>query len=371
MNVLSLKKRILFANEKYALIAIAAGFFILNQCLELLIMKFSGFRYAEMCTWDCGWYRSIVEGGYHLEPHAHERMDAANWAFFPVFPLFARFVHSVFDVSHSYALLISSRFFFLLSIIYFMKLSKVYFPAIPLTVAASVVALNPFAIYGNVGYTESCFLFFTSAFFYNLKQERFVLSGVVGGVLSAVRLAGNFALIAYLYVTIRKLIEDWRHAERRFRPEPLVLGGMLIPLGLSLYMFFLYRHTGDAFAFSHIQRAWDRSPGNPFARIGDGLSGDAYGKYLALMSVAALIVPAFLLYKRHVELAIFSVLCTLIPLSTGLWSMPRYIFWQTPVLLAIACACTNRKIWILFLIGSVVMQVAIYTAWFNGRGWVI
>lgn len=43
-----------------------------------------------LCSWDCDWYLGIVKVGYQLQPEGHDAGDAANWAFFPLFPLLTR-----------------------------------------------------------------------------------------------------------------------------------------------------------------------------------------------------------------------------------------------------------------------------------------
>ena len=58
----------------------------------------------EMARWDCAWYEGIIREGYYKEPMAHTRMDAANWAFFPLFPMIMRGVSLLFPNVHLYIL---------------------------------------------------------------------------------------------------------------------------------------------------------------------------------------------------------------------------------------------------------------------------
>ena len=63
------------------------------------------------CIWDCGWYASIVTGGYDVGPHDDAGSHVANWAFFPAFPLVASGLKLLLHVSLQSALVITSKVF--------------------------------------------------------------------------------------------------------------------------------------------------------------------------------------------------------------------------------------------------------------------
>jgi hypothetical protein len=354
-----------FTCENKTIIVIAILLFLINQLIELLIVFNLNENYHNLCKWDCGWYGSIVVDGYHIEPNAHEKMDAANWAFFPFFPLAAKFLGHVIGISAPWALILTSKIFFLLAIFGFIKMAKAYSPSISSIIAGSVVAFNPYAIYGNVGYTESSFLFFSALFFYALKKEKYMAAGIVGAVLSSVRLAGLFALVSYVISVFLN------YQKKNLNLRLLILSCLLIPLGLAIFIAYLYWLTGDGLAFSHIQRAWGRSPSNPLNHIMQGLQGDWLSKYYALISVFAFIATLALAYKREYALAVFSLLGVVIPLSTGLVSIPRYIFWQAPLLFMAAHVLSNKIIFSIVLPFLIVAQVILYRGWLLGGGWVI
>lgn len=347
------------------LLWIAVAFFAANQFIETVAIYLAGSGYEKLCNWDCAWYAGIAHDGYDLAPHGHARGDAANWAFFPLLPLAARALSFIAGFAPQVALVLASKLFFLLSIFAFVKFAREYDARLDPVVLASIVALNPYAIYGNVGYTESLFLLLSCTFFYYLKRGNLVAAGLAGGVLGAARVVGVLAVFSYLAATLGA----WRR--ERAGPERYLLGLMLLPLGLGLFMAFLYWLSGDALAFSHIQRAWDRVPGNPFAYIVSGLRADAINRYWAVMTSLALLVPVYFAWRRRFELALFSLGCTLIPLSTGLWAMPRYIWWQAPILLALALLLRNRLAWAVYLAGAASGLTHMYLAWLGGKGFVI
>lgn len=351
-----------WVSRNESLFLIAAAFFLANQLIEALAIQLFGFGGEYPCHWDCGWYKSVVEAGYDVEPNAHEKGDAANWAFFPALPFAARFVEFLLGTNPGAALVITSKVFFLLSIFAFLKFAKAYRPGLDPLILASVVAFNPYSIYGNVGYTESLFLLLTCVFFYFLKRGNLIAAGIAGAFLTSTRVVGVVAAGSYLCAL-------WHERPRGAKEyERALLGLLLIPLGLALFMTFLYYRSGDALAFSHIQRAWGRLPGNPFGHLLVGLGASPLEKYFAIMTVLALLVSVYFAWKKNLDLALFSLGCTLIPLSTTVWSMPRFIWWQAPILLAVALLLTKRIAWIMFVAGSVSGLTYFYLSWFSGKG---
>ncbi len=321
-----------FARQHAGALNIAFWVFLSNQFLEFIILLSNAESYSRLCEWDCPWYGSIVNYGYDYQAHGHERGDAANWAFFPALPLVASLLAKLGPWTAQTALVVVAKLFFFLSIFAFIKFATLYAPRVSPWVAGAVAGLHPYAIYGNVGYTESMFLFFTCLSFIALKQRRFEAAGLAGAVLSAVRPTGVMFGLAYLLAALRSAPSAGPLERLR-----MGFGLLLVPLGLSLFMVFLYYRMGDGLAFSHVQIAWERIPSNPFKYIEIGIqASDQMAQLWAWMSVLALVMIAYLILIKEHGLAAFSLFATLIPLSTGLAAMPRYLLWQAPLLLVIA-----------------------------------
>ena len=311
---------------------IALLVFSLNQAIELTHLRFYDKPYAALCDWDCGWYASIVEGGYDEQAHAHERGDAANWAFFPAFSLTARAVALLGDWPTGTTLIICSKLFFLLSIAAFIRFAQSWATTTSPWVAGAVAALHPYALYGNVGYTEPMYLLFSCLCLTAARQGRFLSAGLAGGVLSAVRPTGIFVILAVAAEALRR----FPGANHTLRLK-MVLGVLLVPMGLALFMAFLHHLMGDALAFSHVQIAWSRIPDNPFVHLYQGLiATDPLRQLWAFMALCALLMSAWLGWRGEYGLAAFAVCATLVPLSTGLAALPRYLWWQAPLLLVLA-----------------------------------
>lgn len=325
---------------------------------------------SDIPAWDTLWYASIISGGYDriskvedpgpVPPRADRKGSSANWAFFPLFPLLARLPHAVFGLAPPMAAVFAGKVCFFLSIVAFMEFVRRYKPDLNPAFAAMTVSMNPYAIYGNVGYTEPLFLLLTCLFFIQLDRGNNILAGTTGAFLTATRFVGLSSMAAYAVANAVPMFSG------RGKPDAkILLGLLLIPLGLACFMLFLHYRMGDALAFLHVQRAWARAVGNPFETLLNGLAGGPLNRYLAWSSIAALAAPVVLLRARQFELAVFSWCCTLIPLATGLVSMPRFIWWQAPLLLLVASFLAWRKAWI------VLLPVFIAGLAFLTRGWLL
>ncbi|CAN1500604.1 hypothetical protein MCEZE4_00486 [Burkholderiaceae bacterium] len=83
-----------FSSNK-AVLKATSTIFLANQLAELFMVLLVasnyglGSEYFYVCQWDCHWFADIVRNGYDLFPHGNPTGNAANWAFFPFFPLSA------------------------------------------------------------------------------------------------------------------------------------------------------------------------------------------------------------------------------------------------------------------------------------------
>jgi hypothetical protein len=350
------------ANIKLALAALVL--FALQQLLEFCVLSSIQTTYLEMCRWDCDWYSSIIDRGY--DRYSSDTIESKNFAFFPLLPIIAAALQWLIGVSTKAALIIVGKIFFLLAIFAFMKFCKKYFPEIYFITAGAVVAFNPYAIYPNSGYTESLFLFFTCVSFYFMKQRKNFSCGACGIFLSATRLVGVVMAVSYAISNFKDFFKaaPWQKVK-------IALAGLMLVSGLALFMTYLHFHSGDAFAFFHAGKAWDREVSNPFANLIDGFNSELpFYQMASVVSVGAILCCVYLLAKKHFQLAAFSLFCTFIPLSTGLWSMPRYIWFQAPILLVIAKMINGGSAGLVFFISIPVMYF-LYCVWLSGYHFIV
>ncbi|WP_267225311.1 hypothetical protein [Dyella silvae] len=344
---------------------LSLGLFAAHQLVELLIAVLRHHHALDTCYWDCKWYAGISEYGYSLNADAVKHQ--ANWAFFPLFPMLVLGAKTVTTLSVPLASVLLGKLFFILSIYAFIEFATRYAEQVPPLCAGMVAALSPYAIYGNTGYTEPLFLLLTCVFFIFLKERNYLGCGLVGAALSATRVPGILVALPYAVVVVQLF---W--SAPRDKQLEMVLGGLLIPLGLALFMLHLYQVTGDALAFVHVQKAWGRPPmGNPLSVMAEGFQRGNIHLIWALMSLTAVLIALYLMFTGYLTLGVFSLFCTLIPLATGLQSMPRYIWWQAPILLVLARVVSRRPLAYalmpIFLMGLAYM----YMAWMAVKAWVV
>lgn len=290
------------------------------------------------CRMDCTWYMDIISHGYQLAPSGLRDGGAANWAFFPLFPKIVSFISYLSMVPALYVgyLLNSVLFFFGLYFL-FVYVKKAYDEKIAMT-SVLLMAFSPYSLYFSTFYSESMFFLLFILVFVFADQGKWVEAGLFAALLSATRPLGVMIVFPMLIMGLKQVgLKNLIF----FKTEDVYkvwFALVIAPLGLFAYIHFLYLHTGDAMAFSHIQIAWHRYVQNPFRLLIGGLMQPiaSYGFYTTIATVGGLLITLMLfLKKRYAEFS-FMVLAIFIPLSTSLVAMPRYIFTLFPTYMLLA-----------------------------------
>src|SRR5215813_179932 len=323
------------------------------------------YRQADFCGWDCGWFRSVVDEGYDLVPHRQENGTKANWSFFPLFPLSAVPLKWLRMRTTRTALVYASKFELYAAIVCVLLMLRSQLRDLSeYFIAGALVAFNPYIVSAHAGYSEPLYFAFAALAFYLLDQERWIRSGLAAALLSATRLVGCVFSLAYLVACVQKLglRRLWRE-----RNVSVLLGLLLCPLGLAVYMLYLYHHVGDALAPVHIQLGWNRVPTNPLHVIVQGLHHEGWPRMWVLIALAGLAAAAWLMKKRRTDLGVYLAAAILIPLSADLTGFPRYFWWQPPVLYAIFCLLKRHRSWsIVYFAFSGGMASYVIVLWFSG-----
>ncbi len=214
-----------------------------------------------LCQWDCNWYLSIAQAGY--EPHPKSAAGAtfgqANWAFLPVYPLLVRAMHVVTRLPyHAAAVAVSNLAFCLFAFVSAKYLKQLR----PETSGAALVVFLfavPSSFYFSLPYTEAVFAVLTMAALWLLRLDNLPGAAVMAGLLSAVKVPGIVftPIIALRYLL--RIYGAWRRGDRAGMVagvQSALLPVAVAPLGLFLYMAYLYHHVGDGLGFIHIQHGW-------------------------------------------------------------------------------------------------------------------
>lgn len=206
---------------------------------------------STVLTADVNWYHGIAENGYERIPFATDKPH--NWAFFPVFPMLWGFFANITGEMVVTGILLSHALFFAALLLVYGAARQFGLDEEGAGAAVFYLAAFPTAHFFSLPMTESLFLALTAGSFYAARRDKWWLAGLLGALASATRVVGVLLLPALLLVYLRAHGRDWRH--RRL----LWLG--LVPLGLLLYMLYLYQITGNALAFKDVLVTWGRKPG--------------------------------------------------------------------------------------------------------------
>ena len=344
-----------------------------SAVLVVIYAKDSEFKLRILCQYDCRWYKSITAHGYMTTALTEGQAGAANWAFFPLHPLI---VKAVSDLTRIHVLGIAYLFgnvFLLGALVYLYKYISQSFSATAARYTIIMMAFSSVNVYFTSFYTESLFLFLSSATIYYVTQRRWILAGVLGSLLGATRNTGF--LIGLIFIAVFVFNRDWERKDSKKRSFLISL--TLIPVGLVMYMIFLHYRTGDFLAFYHTQKAgWGWTQNKSPLWIVDSLRWLLHGEIFGPMStkvlrmvliVACFACLYFLLKKRYIEL-IMLLPITVFSLNSQMFCY-RYFLGLYPIYLMFALLSENRK-WLfrtLLVCEVAIMPLAVYL-WVTGFG---
>ena len=298
-----------------------------------------------LCVWDCAWYRTIVETGYDLVPGMRLVPGGANWAFFPLYPTIVALIQAPTGLDAQVIGFVLSNLFIIIAAL----ISRPLFHGNDRAwwVYVFMLMAGPFAFLFSILYTEAPFVLLTIITLAMLQRGNYLAAGVAAGFLSATRVTGVlmvFAILAQALIDHRRAGGRIAAFPRRVLADPrLLLGIVVAPLGMVIYAAYLYLRTGDALAFAHIQRAWNRELVNPFAALWEGLGQSltptADAQIIAIWSwgaTAGLVLTAVLAIRGRIPAALFCLLSIVVSLSAGVGSMLRFVAGLAPLGMVVA-----------------------------------
>jgi hypothetical protein len=279
--------------------------------------------------WDAVHYIDIATQGY----------QGTDMAFFPLFPFLIRIVGSLAG-SHLVAGLLISNVSFFFGLLFLYKLLEHDYDRSVARRAIFYVSIFPSAIFFSAVYTESLFFMLTVASFYYMRSHRWWLAGAIGFFAALSRVEGILLIVPFF-------IEWW--GEYRSSPSRGVLNllaSALIPLGLSVYMAYLWVLRADPLYFSHVQTHWHRHFAMPWVSVVNSVEKIVHATASQTVANESLEI-AFTLLMVAVLLAgwnelrpsytTYLALSILVPMSTSsLMSMPRFALVLFPMFAILA-----------------------------------
>jgi hypothetical protein len=189
--------------------------------------------------WDGIWYTQIAQHGYWTQA----------LAFFPLYPLLIAVGHFVFRLGYDASAVVVANVSLLLFVFTLYHLVRETFDDTLARRAVWLVLIFPSAFFLSAAYTESLFLWLSTATFLALKRRRFVAAGIFGMLATLTRNEGLFLALAFFVVYYRDFGWRWRWQ---------ILGVLPIGLGLAAFMTYQWIDFGTPLAFMQAQAYWGR-----------------------------------------------------------------------------------------------------------------
>jgi hypothetical protein len=323
--------------------AIAATLFRLALYLALSLPY--GSISAALCHHDCDFYTRIAAEGYGSDAGYHDRGSFPNWAYFPLLPLLMR-LGAYLSGGGIFAAALGAAAVALALLAWFggMYLERAR-PDGRMGVWLLGLFAAPYGFFFSVPYTEGLFAAAAMGVLLARQLRMPMAAAACAAIGSAARPTG---IILSALVVADQAASWWRR--RHETPHMAVMAEVLPPialcaLGLSLYMAWQVWQVGDPLAFAHVQVIWDRRWLGPLTwlRLGwrtqdwANLAGPFAVQSFAFNALAAVIGLAagvWLALRRRFAEAWLCVAALLLPLGSGLHSMPRFVGTNPAFLLA-------------------------------------
>lgn len=235
-------------------LAVPVGAYVLSRALVYLAVATDvalrpGTGFVEDLTrWDADWYLRIVTDGYPSGPVP----DGQNaTAFFPLFPLVARFVAAISPLGPVGASLVVALIGGLLASVAIWLLARDLWGAPAADRATVVFAFFPASYVFSIPYSEGVMVALSAAALLALERRRWLAAGVLAALSTAARPnAVGIVLAAALAAAM---------AVRARRDIRALVAPALAPLGAIAFMAFLWARTGDPLVSLRAQRTgWDQ-----------------------------------------------------------------------------------------------------------------
>jgi Gpi18-like mannosyltransferase len=320
-----------FGATRLAIIVIAElAAVIIGQRAGTHVQESSHVLLAVWGRWDAVHYLDIATQGY----------QGTNMAFFPLYPLLIRLVGALAGNHLIAGLLISNASFFF-GLLYLYKLLEREYDRAVSRRAIFYVSIFPTSVYFTAVYTESLFFMLTVAAFYYMREHLWWIAGAIGFLAALTRVEGVLLVVPFLM--------EWTAARGSSGKRASLSGAFaaaLIPLGLAVYMAYLWVLRADPLYFSHVQIHWNRhfappwvSLINAFGKIAHGpgslvVANQSLEVAFTLLMIAVLIAGWHSLRPSYIA---YMALSILVPMSTSnLMSMPRFALVLFPMFAILA-----------------------------------
>ncbi|MBV8116585.1 MAG: hypothetical protein JOY69_10335 [Candidatus Eremiobacteraeota bacterium] len=279
--------------------------------------------------WDAVHYIDIATRGY----------QGTDMAFFPLYPALIRIVGALAGNHLIAGLLISNASFFF-GLLFLYKLLEHEYDRTVARRAIFYVSIFPSAVFFSAVYTESLFFMLTVASFYYMRSHRWWLAGAIGFFAALTRVEGILLLVPFVI--------EWyaQYRQNLARGVLNLSAALLIPLGLSLYMAYLWVLRADPLYFSHVQIHWNRHLAFPWVSVINAVhklthagSSQVFANQTLEIAFTILMIAVLVGGWKQLRASYIAYLAlsVLVPMCTSsLMSMPRFALVLFPMFAILA-----------------------------------
>jgi hypothetical protein len=250
---------------------------------------------AAWARFDATYYARLARDGY-------QRQLFYRAAFFPLQPLATRLIIPLTGGNFYLAGMVVSNIAFFFALLGIAALAGEWFDVPTARRTMVYVTLFPTSLFLFAGYAEALFLALATWCVIAAHRGRWWQAGLLGLLATLTRQMGLFLLLPFAF-------EYTAHVGWRLRAlRPSALWGLLIPLGLVLFMGWLWLTVGDPLAFVHAEKTWSHVFLPPWATLWQALGSLLHIRervflLRALIDFAAVLLFAVLLVlgARHLR----------------------------------------------------------------------
>jgi hypothetical protein len=305
------------------------------------------------------WARANFDGNYYMTI-ARIGYEPFTYFFFPLYPILIRFV-SIFVGTSLFSHLTSgvfvSNIMFFLGMVGLYKIVKNEKNQAVAKLTIILLLIFPTSFYFGAIYTESLFFALSVwSLVYAIKRS-FLPAAILAGLASGTRIIGIVLFIA-LVIEYFDIKFEWKLPKLKIKKDIVWL--LLAPLGLAIYMGYLYLKTGDPISFFSSISIFGAQRSNHLIllpqvfyryifKILPNLNYDVFSVYFpAIMELAIGILFTVLsivsFFKLRLSYAFYLTLGFLIPCLSGSFSsLPRYVLVLFPAFYLLSKYLVNKK----------------------------
>jgi len=338
------------------------------RTLDPAILQADNIWYYRLLHWDSQRFHAIAHDGYQ---YSGDPTVMSTVAFFPLYPLVAYVVKSLFSIDTDLALLLVANIAALAVALLFTKFVRDEFGDRVALLSLGSLCFFPSSLFLSAGYSESLCLAFVLLSFICLRREKFVLAAVMAGLASGTRHIGIVVMPVILWEMWQRNALPWP----RLLPR-MALCGFLAASGLLAYMAFLGIKFGQPLEFATGQLAWNKGAWRGdtiFERLLSSMTlapfWHAYPEWIAVfLSFLALSLWSF--RRLRLTLSLYALGSLMLPYFTlGITaSAIRVGLMCFPAWICVGILC-ERRLWLTIsligILGAILLwEAALFSQWY-------